>query len=49
MELELCKKCGKFFIPQKENIYKLLKDNNIEFYCSKFCYIKAGGSDGERR
>ena len=49
LQLRMCKKCGKMFIPGREHLYKLVKEGKTRYYCSYSCWRRDGGDNGKRR
>ena len=47
--MKRCCRCGKMFIPGKEHLYKLIRNNKSCYYCSYTCWRKDGGDNGERK
>lgn len=43
---QLCKRCGKMFIPAPQHLYKLTHYNKTDYYCSYNCWRKDGGDNG---
>ena len=46
--MKQCARCGKMFIPGAEHLYKLIRDNKTQYYCSYTCWRKDGGDNGKR-
>lgn len=47
-KMQMCKRCGKMFIPGSEHLYKLIKLGKTCYYCSYTCWRKDGGDNGKR-
>lgn len=47
-KMQMCKRCGKMFIPGSEHLYKLIKLGKTCYYCSYTCWRKDGGDNGRR-
>ena len=47
-KMEMCKRCGKMFIPAPQHLYKLVRNGKTYSYCSYTCWRKDGGDNGKR-